>query len=370
MSGSSPVSAEVTAGDRPVFIALTPCRLVDTRPAPNTVQLRAGPLGTGSTTTISAHGDNGRCVGASTIPSNALSLSLNVTAVRPTQQTFLTFWADGPNPGTSNLNPAPGQPPTPNAVNTPLSAAGTFEVFNNAGEVDLVIDVNGYYAHHNHDDRYPLLGDVSTKTEADDRYPSKADVYTKADADARYAAEAEVYTKDDVDDQFAPKAHSHPDYAEGSTVLQLVEDASPHVVDTPATSCTATGTLSSGDFAPCSSSLQVLEAPPHNVIFTVDTGWSTEGTLNSSGACQIFDGSQPIPGAIMMMGETFDTTDAPDFLARASMTFRYSPPVPVGPVIGLSPYQVFCKEISGNMDWTDMRLTAVVIPSPGSPVVI
>ncbi len=114
---------------------------------------KTSPLGPGETVTVTAHGTNGECTGTSTIPTDALSLSLNVTAVDPTSNTFLTFWGDGPNPGTSNLNPAPAAP-TPNSVNTPISPTGTFNIFNNRGDVNVIVDVNGYYANHNHDDRY------------------------------------------------------------------------------------------------------------------------------------------------------------------------------------------------------------------------
>lgn len=155
-------NADVSSGDRPVFIPINPCRLVDTRPGDLTVGPRAAPLTAEETVTVTAHGTNGECTGASTIPTDALSLSLNVTAVGPTSNTFLTFWGDGPNPGTSNLNPRAGGAPTPNSVNTPLSPAGTFNIFNNRGNVNVIVDVNGYYANHNHDDRYvPLPTEIA-----------------------------------------------------------------------------------------------------------------------------------------------------------------------------------------------------------------
>ena len=150
-------NADVSEGDRPVFIPINPCRLVDTRPGDFTVGPRSNPIGPEETITVTAHGTNGECTGASTIPTDALSLSLNVTAVAPTSNTFLTFWGDGPNPGTSNLNPRAGGAPTPNSVNTPLSTTGTFNIFNNRGEVNVIVDVNGYYANPNHDDLYAQL---------------------------------------------------------------------------------------------------------------------------------------------------------------------------------------------------------------------
>ena len=122
------------------FVPLSsPCRLIDTRPGESHV----GPhdtFGPTDTKTIMA-GQNGNCV----IPNVAVGLSLNVTAVNATAASFLTIWPDGERPEASSLNPAPGQPPTPNAVTTTLSDGGSFEVFNLAGTVDVIVDVNGFY---------------------------------------------------------------------------------------------------------------------------------------------------------------------------------------------------------------------------------
>lgn len=122
------------------FVPITPCRLFDTRPAPQRVG-SFGSFGAAETKTIAAHGTNGDC----TIPTDAVGLSTNVTAVGATANTFLTFWGSGAQPTAANLNPRAGGPVTPNAVNTPLSATGTFNVFNKAGSVDVIVDVNGYY---------------------------------------------------------------------------------------------------------------------------------------------------------------------------------------------------------------------------------
>ena len=143
LGGYGLVSADVSSGDRPVFISINPCRLVDTR-TDQAVGPRTTPIGQGETLSVTAQGPNGECTGASTIPTDALSLATNVTAVNPTANTFLTFWGNGANPGTSNLNPRAGGAPTPNAVNTPLSDTGTFNIFNNRGTTDVIVDVNGY----------------------------------------------------------------------------------------------------------------------------------------------------------------------------------------------------------------------------------
>ncbi len=164
LGGLNVASAGLSDGDRPVFVPIDPCRLVDTR-ASIAVGPKVSPLGPGETYTVTAHGENGECTGASKIPTDAVSLALNVTAVAPTANTFLTLWGGGANPGTSNLNPRAGGAPTPNSVNTPLSDSGTFNIFNNSGNVNVIVDVNGYYADHDHDDRY----------------------YTEEEADARFA---------------------------------------------------------------------------------------------------------------------------------------------------------------------------------------
>jgi hypothetical protein len=144
------VNATISSGERSVFVPITPCRLFDTRPD-SQVGPRATPLGAAETHTVTAHGTNGDC----TIPTDAVGLSMNVTAVGATAPTFLTFWATGETmPEASSLNPAPGQPATPNAVVTELSSSGQLDVFNKQGDVHVLADVNGYYADHDHDDRY------------------------------------------------------------------------------------------------------------------------------------------------------------------------------------------------------------------------
>jgi hypothetical protein len=146
------------------FVPITPCRLVDTRPD-STVGAKNTPLGAEETHTVLAHGDNGQCVG---IPAGATGLGLNVTAVGANAPTFLTIFPSGvERPTTSSLNPVPGGAPTPNGVTTDLSANGRFNIYNLAGQVDVVVDVTGYYTDHDHDDRYYTeseIDDITTLT--------------------------------------------------------------------------------------------------------------------------------------------------------------------------------------------------------------
>jgi hypothetical protein len=102
-------------------------------------------------------GTSGHCV----IPADATAISMNVTAVGGTVGSYLTVYpADAAQPQASNLNWTAGAPPTPNKVDVKLSAAGAIRLFNLAGTVDVIADVVGYYADHNHDDRYYTKSEI------------------------------------------------------------------------------------------------------------------------------------------------------------------------------------------------------------------
>lgn len=152
------VNATIGSGDRAVFVPIEPCRIADTRSA-SQIGLKSSPMGPGETHTIQAHGTNGDC----TIPADATSLSMNVTAVAAIQSTYITIWSSGSRPLASSLNSAAGTGPIPNAVNTPLSPTGAFNVYNFAGTVEVVVDINGYYVNHNHDDRYYTKSQIDAR---------------------------------------------------------------------------------------------------------------------------------------------------------------------------------------------------------------
>jgi len=143
--------AVVSDGERAVFVAITPCRLFDTRPGADNVGPRSTPVTAGETMFQAVRGVNGNC----TIPAGATGVALNVTTVNGTAASFLTvFPADAARPLAASLNWTAGAPPTPNKIDIKLSADGRIALFNFAGAVDVVADVVGYYEDHNHDDRY------------------------------------------------------------------------------------------------------------------------------------------------------------------------------------------------------------------------
>jgi len=157
---SANATITIGGGAGVVFVPITPCRLFDTRPAPNNVGTRTTPLGPADTHTQSVTGTNGNC----TIPAAASAVAMNVTTVNATATSFLTIWpADAAQPLASNLNWVAGSPPTPNKVDVKLSADGRIKLFNNGGTVDVLADVVGYYADHIHDDRYYTKDEIDNQ---------------------------------------------------------------------------------------------------------------------------------------------------------------------------------------------------------------
>ena len=124
------------------FVEMTPCRLVDTRAksVDNTAVVQdEGALGKETKRTYTAAGKCG-------IPSNATSLSVNLAAITPTSDTFMTLWDTGSDrPNSSAVNPEAALSVTGNTTNVALSSSGKFDIYNNAGQVHYAIDVLGYY---------------------------------------------------------------------------------------------------------------------------------------------------------------------------------------------------------------------------------
>lgn len=181
-------SATISDGDRAVFVPITPCRLFDTRPGLDNVGPRSTPLAGNETHIQNVRGSNGDC----TIPTEATAVAMNVAIVFPTGSSFLTvFPADAERPLAANLNWVAGQDPTPNAVTARLSADGRLGFYNLAGDVHLAVDVVGYFADHDHDDRYYTKAQVDTAVAGrapaghlhDDRYPTDAEVLAAIEAD-------------------------------------------------------------------------------------------------------------------------------------------------------------------------------------------
>jgi hypothetical protein len=117
------------------FSPQTPVRIVDTR-----IGQGASKLGPATTAKVTVPG--------TVAPAGTLGLATNVTAVSPTATTYVSVWpADVPGlgqPFVSNLNPNKGEI-IPNAVYTLLGPTNAFNLYNNAGSTDMVVDVVGTF---------------------------------------------------------------------------------------------------------------------------------------------------------------------------------------------------------------------------------
>ena len=124
------------AGSR--YAPLTPARILDTRYGVGVPSVRQ--VGAGETLELPVVGRGG-------VPAHGVSaVALNVTATRATgPETFVTVFPSGrPRPLASNLNVLPGQT-VPNLVMAGVNN-GRVSLYNNIGGVDLIVDVQGWYA--------------------------------------------------------------------------------------------------------------------------------------------------------------------------------------------------------------------------------
>ncbi|MCY0951216.1 hypothetical protein [Streptomyces sp. H27-S2] len=128
------VTAAPTTG-KSRFVPLTPARFLDTRDGTGATKQRVGP---GGVVTLQVAGLKG-------VPATGVTaVVMNVTAVDPTHAGHVKVYPNGrPVPGVSNLNFAAGQI-VPNLVTVSV-VNGKVDLRNNAGSVDLIADVTGYY---------------------------------------------------------------------------------------------------------------------------------------------------------------------------------------------------------------------------------
>ena len=131
---STPSASEPSS----LYHALAPARLADTRTGSG--EPDAGKtLGPGSILNVAVAGVGG-------VPATgATAAVINLTATDVTRPTFLTVYPAGESrPLASNLNLSPGQTRC-NRVTVPLGSSGGLSVYNNAGSVNVIMDVSGYY---------------------------------------------------------------------------------------------------------------------------------------------------------------------------------------------------------------------------------
>ncbi|MEM9517156.1 MAG: hypothetical protein AAGA42_20075, partial [Actinomycetota bacterium] len=124
-----------------VTTAIEPCRIQDSREE-SQIGPETGPIEAGETWTFGVFGDNGECIG---LPNTMTAIEVQLTSVGATADTFWTAYpADLANlPLISQLNPRPELRVTSNSTIVALSPDGEFNLYNHAGESDVVIDILG-----------------------------------------------------------------------------------------------------------------------------------------------------------------------------------------------------------------------------------
>ncbi|HXY93696.1 MAG TPA: S8 family serine peptidase [Acidimicrobiia bacterium] len=117
-----------------LYTPLVPARILDSRD------------GTGLSGAWTANQSRDLVVaGAGGVPADAQAVVLNVTAVGPTVDGYVTVWPSGvARPLASNLNFVAGET-IPNLVIVQVGANGAVSLYNLVGSTDLVADVVGYY---------------------------------------------------------------------------------------------------------------------------------------------------------------------------------------------------------------------------------
>ena len=142
---SSNVVIEATAPSNSlVFVGMTPCRVVDTRPTSGFSGAFGPPNLVGGASRTFPIQSSPNC----SIPAIAQAYSFNITVVPPGFLDYITVWPTGqPRPNASTLN---GYVNTviANAAIVPAGTSGAVDVFASQ-TTDLIIDINGYYAAQN-----------------------------------------------------------------------------------------------------------------------------------------------------------------------------------------------------------------------------
>jgi hypothetical protein len=130
-SVAAPTQAHVVTWGPGTYVAApTPTRVLDTRDGTGGV---SAPLGPGGVLTFPTG-----------VPSNAIAVVLNVTAVAPSTAGFLTVYPDGASfPQASSVDFAGGQT-TANLVTVGLNS-GVVDIFNHSGTTNVLADLQGYY---------------------------------------------------------------------------------------------------------------------------------------------------------------------------------------------------------------------------------
>ncbi|MEZ5143192.1 MAG: carboxypeptidase regulatory-like domain-containing protein [Acidimicrobiales bacterium] len=142
-SGATDVVVDVVgwydrSGNGAGYTALTPARVLDSRPPPEQVGPHGTPWGAGTDREVTVAGVGG-------VPADAEAVVLNATVTGTSAESFLTVYPKGATkPTASNLNWKAGVT-IPNAVTVKVGTDGKVDVFNSSGSAHVILDVVGYF---------------------------------------------------------------------------------------------------------------------------------------------------------------------------------------------------------------------------------
>jgi hypothetical protein len=127
------------------YTPVAPFRICDTRPVAPGIASNQCNTGVGSGQLTA---DTSRAItvdGLGSVPASGVEAAvLNVTAIAPSQNTFLTLYPMGGSlPSTSNVNPNAGEV-VANLVEVAVGTGGQVDLFNDLGTTNVAIDVEGY----------------------------------------------------------------------------------------------------------------------------------------------------------------------------------------------------------------------------------
>jgi hypothetical protein len=136
MTQSLSVNAIFAGNGALQFVAITPCRLVDTRPQYG----GSGPLQGGTQQDFAISG-----APSCGIPTSAAAYSFNVSVVPQGPLGYLTAWPAGqPRPGVSTLNSLDGRIKG-NAAIVPAGTGGDISIYV-TNTTNVILDIDGYFA--------------------------------------------------------------------------------------------------------------------------------------------------------------------------------------------------------------------------------
>jgi len=128
-----PSLAQATQG---AFTPIQPARLLDTRVGIGGPAQKFGPSESRSL----------QIAGVGSIPLSATAVALNITAVNPSTQSYVTAWpSGGSRPDSSSVNFEAKQT-IPNSAIVGIGTNGSVDFFNAFGSTDLLVDVMGWFS--------------------------------------------------------------------------------------------------------------------------------------------------------------------------------------------------------------------------------